>query len=66
MNIIGKLKKAIGMADKLDAESGLGDYARDLTNNAKTKLRNRKREAAAKKSRRANSRRSRGAKWRVR
>ena len=66
MNLIGRLKKAIGLSQELEAREGLGEYARHLTNNARVKLRNRRREVVQRESRRVNFRRARGSKWRGR
>ena len=56
MKIIPKLKRAIGLAEKVDAAVGLTEYQAHLTNNAKKKLRNRKQDVLKKKSRKRNRR----------
>jgi hypothetical protein len=65
-NVIKRLKRAIGMASEVEKERGLTHYERHLTENAKKKLKNRKRDVVAKKSRRRNQKRSRGKRWRGR
>lgn len=66
MKIRARLKKAIGLSQALEAEAGIGEYARFMTNEARTKLRRRRLDVVQKESRRVNFRRDRGSKWRGR
>ncbi len=54
MNIIGRLKRALKMAEVTGAHRPLSEYETHLTNNARKKLQNRKRDRIQKKTRKRN------------